>query len=192
MSSLKKLASGHGLWFDKDVPIMMRVPDARRIVHNMRRALPPAQKSLTKRRAEAKIVELLEACHTHRELMSRRGPFTDDFWQAVMSHVQWTRGLGLMLVEEFALEMAEAARLALSPADYARATSGVPLSELNLGNYKPMSLAALQFFVDIDMFKKRIGLSGAKSVRAARGIEITESGVRSQPQRCIPATLLGR
>lgn len=167
---------------------MIRDSDAQRIVNNMRRALPPPQVKLTKRRAEDMIVELLEACRTHSDLMFPYGRTSENFWSAVMDHVLWTRGLSMMVVEEFALALAEAARLALSPEHYALVTSGAPTVALDFPDYFPISWAALRFLVAVKTYKAHLDHRGDESVRALRGIEITESGIRSQPLRLFPAS----
>jgi hypothetical protein len=183
MVSFDKLNQAPGLNF-RGGSVMMRNADALCLQNNMRRALAPGEKNLTRLRTSRLAKELLDACHKHCALMWPKGRTSDKFWSEVMRDVVWTRGLTLAVVEEYALALAEAARRALTPEHYAIVISGDGRVEID--SYPDLTMAAIQFLTDIKMYKKHLDNYGDESVAAYRGIEVTDSGVRSEPLRCIP------
>lgn len=101
---------------------------------------------LTKEMVHDKLLEMMETCHTVRQLMLKSSRMENLLWEYVQMYTSWAQSVPLRIIRKLALELAQGAWN--NRENPQRNSNGDPLPWCKL------AIASLQFARDIQVYEK--------------------------------------
>lgn len=107
---------------------------------------------LTKELVHDKLLELMETCHSVRELMLESNRMERLMWERVQMNTSWAHTIPIRIIRKLALELAQAAKKNTMGDHTQRNSRGEPLPWCEL------AVASLRFATDIFEYEQDAGL----------------------------------